>query len=41
MVELDTLLLDAMQQMAVLARDRIKLKLGEIDQVLVCATRIV
>jgi signal transduction histidine kinase len=37
MVELDTLLLDAMQQMAVLARDRVKLKLGEIDQVLVCA----
>ncbi len=37
MVELDTLLLDAMQQMAVLARDRIKFKLGEIDQVLVCA----
>lgn len=37
MVELDTLLLDAMQQMAVLARDRIKIKLGEIDQVLVCA----
>jgi two-component system, OmpR family, sensor kinase len=36
-VELDTLLLDAMQQMAVLARDRIKIKLGEIDQVLVCA----
>jgi signal transduction histidine kinase len=37
MVELDTLLLDAMQQMSVLARDRIKLRLGEIDQVLVCA----
>jgi two-component system, OmpR family, sensor kinase len=36
MVELDTLLLDAMQQMSVLARDRIKLTLGEIDQVLVC-----
>jgi two-component system OmpR family sensor kinase len=37
MVELDTLLLDAMQQMSVLARDRIKFKVGEIDQVLVCA----
>jgi signal transduction histidine kinase len=36
LVEMDTLLLEAMQQMAVLARDRIKLKLGEIDQVLVC-----
>lgn len=36
LVELDTLLLDAMQQMSVLARERIKLKLGEIDQVLVC-----
>jgi len=35
-VELDTLLLDVMQQMRVLARDRLNLKLGEIDQVLVC-----
>ena len=31
-----TALLDAMQQMSVLGRERIKLKLGEIDQVLVC-----
>ncbi len=36
LVELDTLLLDALQQMRVLARDRVQLKLGEIDQVLVC-----
>ena len=36
LVELDTLLLEAMQQMRVLARDRMQMKLGEIDQVLVC-----
>jgi signal transduction histidine kinase len=36
LVELDTLLLDVFQQMHILARDRIHLKLGEIDQVLVC-----
>jgi two-component system, OmpR family, sensor kinase len=35
-VELDTLLLEAMQQMRVLARDRLTLRLGEIDQILVC-----
>lgn len=35
-VELDTLLLDAMQQMRVLASDRLNLHLGDIDQVLVC-----
>jgi signal transduction histidine kinase len=35
-VEMDTLLLEAMQQMRVLARDRLQMKLGEIDQVLVC-----
>jgi len=35
-VELDTLLLDALHQMRVLAGERIQLKLGEIDQVLVC-----
>jgi two-component system OmpR family sensor kinase len=35
-VELDTLLLDVLHQMRVLARDRLQLKLGEIDQVLVC-----
>lgn len=38
-VELDTLLLDVMQQMNVLARDRLKLKLGNIDQVLVCGDK--
>jgi heavy metal sensor kinase len=36
LVELDTLLLEAMQQMRVLARDRLAMRLGEIDQVLVC-----
>jgi signal transduction histidine kinase len=36
LVELDTLLLEAMQQMRVLARDRLQMRLGEIDQVLVC-----
>ena len=35
-VELDTLLLEAMQQMRVLAGERLTLRLGEIDQVLVC-----
>jgi len=36
LVELDTVLLEVMQQMSVLARDRMQLRLGEIDQVLVC-----
>lgn len=35
LVELDTLLLEAMQHMRVLARDRLHLRLDEIDQVLV------
>ena len=35
-VELDTLLLDALNQMQVLAGERLNLRLGEIDQVLVC-----
>jgi two-component system, OmpR family, sensor kinase len=35
-IELDTLLLEAMQQMRILARDRLKLRLGDIDQVQVC-----
>jgi signal transduction histidine kinase len=35
-VELDTLLLDALQQMQVLAGERLTLRLGDIDQVLVC-----
>jgi len=38
-VELDTLLLEVMGQMKVLAGDRLQLKLGEIDQVLVCGDR--
>jgi two-component system, OmpR family, sensor kinase len=38
-VELDTLLLEVLNQMQVLARDRIKLTLGDIDQVLVCGDR--
>lgn len=36
LVELDTILLDVMQQMSVLAKDRLTMRLGEIDQVLVC-----
>ena len=35
-VELDTLLLEVLSQMKVLAKDRLQLRLGEIDQVLVC-----
>jgi len=38
-VELDTLMLEVMAQMKVLARDRLKLRLGNIDQVLVCGDR--
>ncbi len=38
-VELDTLLLEVLNQMQVLAHDRIKLNLGSIDQVLVCGDR--
>jgi signal transduction histidine kinase len=36
LVELDTLVLEGLQQMRVLARDRLQLRLGDIDQVLVC-----
>lgn len=36
MIEMDTLLLEVMQQMQILARDRLDLRLGDIDQVLVC-----
>ncbi len=36
LVELDTLLFEVMQQMRVLAKDRLNLRIGEIDQVLVC-----
>ncbi len=38
-VELDTLVFDVLQQMNVLARDRLQLRLGEIDQVLVCGDK--
>jgi len=38
-VELDTLLLEVLNQMQVLAHDRVKLSLGDIDQVLVCGDR--
>jgi two-component system OmpR family sensor kinase len=34
--ELDTLVLEVMQQMKVFARGKVQLKLGDIDQVLVC-----
>jgi signal transduction histidine kinase len=36
LLELDTIVLEVMHQMKVLSRDRQQLKLGEIDQVLVC-----
>lgn len=36
LVELDTLVLEAMHQMQVLARNKLELRLEEIDQVLVC-----
>lgn len=36
MVEMDSLVLEALSQMSVLAKDRLKLTIGEIDQVLVC-----
>jgi two-component system, OmpR family, sensor kinase len=39
LVELDTLLLEVMNQMQVLAHDRVRLNLGSIDQVLVCGDR--
>jgi two-component system OmpR family sensor kinase len=38
-VELDTLLLEVLQQTQVLAGNKINLQLGEIDQVLVCGDR--
>lgn len=36
LVELDTMVLEVMQQMRVLAKERLKMRLGDIDQVLVC-----
>jgi signal transduction histidine kinase len=38
-VELDTLILEAMQQMRVLAGEKLTLRLGDIDQVLVCGDK--
>ncbi len=38
-VDLDTVLLEVFRQMKVLAKDQIRLKIGEIDQVLVCGDR--
>ncbi len=38
-VELDTLVLEVLSQMQVLARDHVTLRLGEIDQVLVCGDK--
>ncbi len=39
MVELDTVVLEVLNQMRVLAKDRLQLKLGDIDQVLVCGDK--
>lgn len=36
LIELDSLVLEVMQQMRVFARGKVQLKLGDIDQVLVC-----
>ena len=38
-VELDTLVLEVLNQMRVLTKDRLQLRLGEIDQVLVCGDK--
>ncbi|MBC8506970.1 MAG: HAMP domain-containing protein [Anaerolineales bacterium] len=38
-VEMDTLVLEVLQQTSVLAEDRLQVQLGEIDQVLVCGDR--
>jgi two-component system, OmpR family, sensor kinase len=39
MVELDTLVLEVMNQMSVLTQGRLKMRLGDMDQVLVCGDR--
>ncbi len=39
LVEMDSLVLEALNQMRVLAKDRLKLKLGDFDQVLVCGDK--
>jgi signal transduction histidine kinase len=36
LVELDTILLEVMQQMRILVKERLKMRVAEIDQVLVC-----
>jgi signal transduction histidine kinase len=36
LVELDTILLEVLQQMRILAKERLKMRVAEIDQVLVC-----
>lgn len=38
-VEVDSLVLESLQQMRILAKERIRLNLGEIDQVLVCGDK--
>jgi signal transduction histidine kinase len=38
-VEMDSLVLEALNQMRVLAKDRLSLKLGDFDQVLVCGDK--
>ncbi|MEN8172945.1 MAG: HAMP domain-containing sensor histidine kinase [Chloroflexota bacterium] len=39
LVELDTLILEVMQQTRILTEDQIKMRIGNIDQVLVCGDR--
>lgn len=39
LVEVDTLVLEVLHELRVLARDQVKLKLEEVDQVLVCGDR--
>ncbi|MGB9673577.1 MAG: sensor histidine kinase [Anaerolineales bacterium] len=38
-IELDTLIIEVMQQMRVVAKDKVSLHLGEIDQVILCADK--
>jgi two-component system OmpR family sensor kinase len=38
-VELDSLVFEVLQQMRVLAKDRLRLSLGDVDQVLVCGDK--
>lgn len=39
LVEMDSLVLEVLNQMRVLAKDRLQLKLGEFDQILVCGDK--